>query len=1268
MVLDGSFEPSRLARALQQVTARHELLRTTFVSDSRLKFPWQSVSDDTAPRTRTIELVGEDAQQRRDALERLWRQASSVAFDLERGPLLDVTVARLEPDRSALILTMPPLIADGYTCVRLVDELARAYADAPALVDEPIQYSQFAAWQNEQCEAEAAPSARPSPTPRLPFEAELSSEGALESVYERELPGELADALVARCAREGELPALLLAAYQVQLARLLDRSEFDLALLCAGRDDADVQEVLGPVAAWLSTGCRVDLHERVTKLWASCAAVWSEVEVDATLSLGEGCEEALVGSLGFGFEALPRAQRLGGLCFTLARVGWGATGLKLTMLVQRSENGLRLSYLYDPRRFTAAGVATMADQYGALLTAFARGVDAPSGKLPLASAEQRAARIRQGGAREREAILELSLQQRFEQWAERTPEALALVAGQEQLAFEALNRRANQLAHRLRRHGVRQALPVGLWCDRSADAVVGVLAILKAGGAYVPLDPQAPPRRLEAQLASVGVRLLVTPSAITEPELLTSCMRISLSDPTLADEQRGNLPESPPLDALASVIFTSGSTGMPKGVAVTHRNIASYTEALLRAFELESGLHFATVSTMTADLGNTSIFAALASGGCLHVIDYETATDGHRFAAYQQRSPIDVLKIVPSHLSALLDAGEGAAVLPRKLVVLGGEALPLSLAERIHALAPHCQAANHYGPTETTVGALVLPLRRFEDTLGCASVPLGQPLSHAEAYVLDDHGEPTATGVIGELYLGGRGLACGYVGQPASTAARFVPHPFADGQRLYRTGDRARYRPDGTVEFLGRRDHQLKIRGFRVELGEVEARMAECPEVAQAVVLASESHGQTTLAAFVKPADAEFSEPSLRAFLKERLPDYMIPGELVVVQTLPLTANGKVDRRALPSLLARRPRRAQVAPRNPTEAAIAAIWAELLRLPSVGVEDDFFALGGNSLLAIPIVHRIRQALGGTLSLRALFEAPTVAGLARLCERESARSGALELRAGRGAAPLFCIDPTGNHAQAYGALAAALPEGQAVYALELGPVLAEGAPSLASIVRQLMARVRELQPVGPYQLAGWSLGGVLAVALARELETQGERVALLALIDSQARAGLYGSGTPDAIAELSAYVDPVQRAELRNLSASVHAQLRSELGDLDDGARIERAVHWAQERGYLPADAPVAAYVQRYALLREAASFVDSLASGGLAAELTLFWSEETLRQHGAAPVSWERYTRGGASSTTLPGDHFAALGSALLHRAIRARLCGVAQRSACSLE
>ncbi len=534
----------------------------------------------------------------------------------------------------------------------------------------------------------------------------------------------------------------------------------------------------------------------------------------------------------------------------------------------------------------------------------------------------------------------------IEAQARRTPGRVALRYEDQSLTYAELERRAGALARHLRRLGAGPDVLVGLCLERSAEMVVAILGVLKAGAAYVPMDPSYPQERIDFMRADAGIKLVLTKDALDAIDWEATLETASGVQP----------------HHLAYVIYTSGSTGRPKGVGIEHRNIVNYVLGVVERLQLEPGMSYATVSTIAADLGNTVIFPALATGGCLHVIARSRTENASLLAEYFAREKIDVLKIVPSHFAALNPAG----VMPQKRLILGGEASRLDWVERLRAAAPDCEIFNHYGPTETTVGVLTFHVSGRLPATASGTLPLGKPLPNSTVRVID-----------GELYIGGAGVARGYLNRPELTAERFV-------EGFYRTGDRVRVLEDGSLEFCGRVDHQVKVHGYRVELGEIEAALRESPGVREAAVFLREEE----LVACVAPAAVD--PAALREHLKARLPQYMVPSAFVRLDKLPLNANGKIDRQALASVPLESvvPGKNFIAARSATEKTLAAIWSELLRVESVGVDDDVFDLGAQSLMAMKALTRIRDAFQVSLSLRNLFEHPTVAGLAGAIEELS----------------------------------------------------------------------------------------------------------------------------------------------------------------------------------------------------------------------------------------------------------------------------------------
>jgi len=621
------------------------------------------------------------------------------------------------------------------------------------------------------------------------------------------------------------------------------------------------------------------------------------------------------------------------------------------------------------------------------------------------SAEEREQIVKEFNRTDEDFPLHLCFHELFEEQVERTPERTALVFGDHRFTYRELNARANKLARYLREQGLAASTPVGLFLRRSDEMIITLLGILKAGGAYVALHPDLPKARLEQQLATVKPPLLITQEVLLDrlPEISCQVICLEQEQNAIAHERATNLERRATPTDLIYVIFTSGSTGVPKAVATRHENVVNYTQSIMRKlnladFDAGGGLRMANVSTLSADLGNTPIFAALASGGCLHMVPDDVLLDGKLYGEYGLREKIDLLKIAPSHLRALMATGDPAKVLPPKHLVIGGESLHWDFVQQIRQSSP-CKILNHYSPTETTIGCLTFETEA-DSALASATavVPLGRPIANMKVYVLDQDLQPVPLGVPGDLYIGGRGVSNGYLGRPDLTAEKFMADPLnpVSGLRFYRSGDRARFLPGGIIEFLGREDNQVKVRGFRVELGEVEAVLSRHPAIEQAVVVFKDfSNGNQQLVAFTiakgKPADGE-----LREFMLRYVPDYMVPSQFLQVDAFPLNVNGKADR---PVLAERIPAVASASAgfngMDAVQQKIAEVWCTVLQRSEVGLHDNFFELGGHSLLATQIIARLRSAFDVPVPLRAIFEAPTVAGLAEIIQRHSAEAAEQE---------------------------------------------------------------------------------------------------------------------------------------------------------------------------------------------------------------------------------------------------------------------------------
>ncbi|HEV8580106.1 MAG TPA: amino acid adenylation domain-containing protein [Thermoanaerobaculia bacterium] len=1004
LLWEGDLDVPALERSLAAIVARHESLRTTFgVVDGE---PVQVIGPAGSFRLPVADLRGLPSGDREAEAERRAVRLARLPFDLARGPLVRFLLLQVGARDHRLAVVFHHIVADWWSLGVFLRELGDLYnageVGAPApLAPLPVQYADFAVWQRgwlcgERLEAQLAfwrrrlagvpPLDLPTDRPRPALRA---SRGASRPFT---LPAELSEGLKALARAEGVTRFMvLLAAFQALLGRYSRQSDFAVGTPIANRNQPWIEDLIGFFVNTLvlraelggSPGFR-ELLRRVRDVALAAYAhqdlpferLVEELAPRRDLSHPPLFQVLLTFQNEVPALALPsRTLRLQGLPL-------GTAKFDLTLALGEGPDGLEGYFEYDADLFDAATAERLTGHFQKLLASALAAPGTAVEELPLLGEAERDQLLAQGnGARGPEPAS--CVHERFAEQAARHPEAPALACEEVRLTCRELEQRANRLAHHLIGLGVGPEVRVGLCLERSAEAIVALLAALKAGGAYVPLDPAYPGERLARLVRDAEIAVIVTAAAFLDC-LPAGVEAVCLDRDREAIEERSA--EAPALRAglgnLAYVLFTSGSTGHPKAVAVEHRQLAGYVDGVLSRLRLPPGSSYATVSTLSADLGHTALFPALCTGGCLHVISERRVTDPVSFAEYFRRERVDCLKIVPSHLAALQSGPDPAGVLPARRLVLGGEASSPESVEALRALAPDLGILNHYGPTETTVGVLTYEVGG--GARGARTVPLGRPLANVRVYVLDRWLQLAPPGVPGELCVGGASLARGYLGRPDLAAERFVPDPFAGaGGRMYRTGDLARFLPEGNLEFLGRTDHQIKVRGFRVEPGEIEAALARQPEVREAVVAPHVGlDGAAELVAYVVPETARpVDVAGLRQRLAGELPPHMVPASFVFLEALPLNANGKVDRRALPAPERARPLGVEEVPASELQRRIAAVWCAVLGAERIGLHDNFFDLGGHSLLLIRVQSRLRQELGREVPVLDLFRFPTVSALA-----------------------------------------------------------------------------------------------------------------------------------------------------------------------------------------------------------------------------------------------------------------------------------------------
>ncbi|WP_164013943.1 non-ribosomal peptide synthetase [Pyxidicoccus trucidator] len=1007
--LEGTLDRSALESALRALVLRHEVLRTTFhVHDGQ---PFQRIHPEGQVHLEFMDLVSLPAQAREAEARRLADAEARRPFSLEAGPLFRATLVRLEVGEHLLLLTTHHIVSDGWSTGVLVREVAAFYeafvaGRVPSLPALPVQYADFAVWQRDwlqgpalqaqldywQRQLSGAPPALELPTDR-PRPLSQTDAGAFVPV---QLSAPVSQALKTLARQEGATPFMvLLAAWQVVLARYSGQDDISVGSPIAGRTHAETEGLLGCFINNLVLRTQVapeqSFRELLTRVKQTTLDAYAHQDVPferlvELLQPERDLRRPPLFQVTLTLQNTPtEALRLSGLALRPVTPELTTSRFELSLLLDESEQGFGGALNYNTDLFDATTAERLARHFGALVEAAVFHADAAVGTLELLTAGERQQLLVEWNDTATSAPLATPVHVVFARQAAVTPDAVAVVFGDTQLTYGELEQRSNQLARYLRTLGVKRGTRVGLSVERSLELIVSLLGILKAGGAYVPLDPSYPAERLSVLVQDSGMGVLIAQEHVADqlPVVVPLMVLVDAEWDMVATQSGAPLEEEGSGEDLAYVMFTSGSTGRPKGVCVPHR-------AVVRLVKDADFIHFGPEEVflqqapVSFDASTLEVWGALLNGGRL-VVAPPGAVSLEELGALLKQQGVTVLWLTAALYEQVVRF-QPEALAGVKQVLAGGDVLPVGrVREHLERLPQGAVLVNGYGPTENTTFSATQTLRAG-DGVG-ATVPIGKPVAHSTAYVLDARLRPVPVGVPGELYVGGEGLAWGYLGQAALTAERFVPDAYATkpGARLYRTGDRVRWLEGGRLEFLGRVDFQVKVRGYRIELEEVEAVLRQCAGVEEAAAAVKEDEsGDKRLVAYVVAPDADAS--ALKDFVRQKLPEYMVPSAVVVLEALPVSANGKVDRRALP--MPEAPAAAAEtyeAPRTPTEEKLAAIWAEVLRVERVGRFDDFFELGGHSLLATQVVSRLRVLAGVDLPLRELFEASTVAGLATRVE-------------------------------------------------------------------------------------------------------------------------------------------------------------------------------------------------------------------------------------------------------------------------------------------
>ena len=1134
----GSVRIDLLERVFAQLVTRHEVLRTTFSVEEGQ--PVQVVAPAHAISVLVKDLSEFPAETREAVARCLAQEEAEMPFDLGRGPLLRVKMLRLAEQDHVLLVTMHHIITDGWSTgimVREFSQLYQAYSkgnESFSLPELPIQYADFSVWQREWLQGTILQK-------QLQYwKQSLAGIQTLELPTDRQRPAVMSHAggiagfsvgsqqmedLKAMSRRQGTtLYMTLLAVFQTLLHRYSGQQDIAVGSPIAGRTRPETERLIGFFVNTLVMRTAVSGESTFAELLRRVRQVSLEAYSHQDVPFEKVVEELQperdlsrtpLFQVMFILQNMPEAKlQVADVTLNAFNVDSQTEKFDLTLAFSEASGQLQGWLSYNAELFEPAMVSRMIGHYRRLLQGIVEHPEQALGKLPMMTEGERQQLLVEWNNTTAEYPQDL-IHEMFEQQAAKTPSSIAVECGGLRFTYSELNGRANQLARYLRRLGVGAEVRVGICMERSLEMVAGLLSILKAGAAYVPLDPEYPADRLSFMSAEAKVPVILIQGKFVAG--LANCtatlVKVDQESERISQESTGNLEIVVEPENLAYVIYTSGSTGRPKGAMNTHHGLRNRILWMQEKYQLRQDDRVLQKTPYSFDVSVWEFFWPLAMGAGLVVAQ----PGGHRDPQYLgnliRQKKVSTLHFVPSMLAAFLEAGAAQQCESVRRVICSGEALSPELARRCMEEVT-AELHNLYGPTEASIDVTCYQCTAEEIKNG---VPIGKPIANTEIYILDNFGHPVPVLVAGELYIGGAGLARGYVNRPNLTAERFVPDHVSGrrGARLYRTGDKARWRAEGNVEYLGRLDNQVKIRGHRIELEEIEAVLEEQPGIRQAVVLVREDQpGEKWLVAYVV-AQGETSADKLQHALKQRVPEYMVPGAFVMLEEMPLTPNGKINRKALPAPAKDRAaaRAGYLAPCTTEEEALAKIWCEVLRLERVGVNDNFFELGGHSLLTFRLKTIIKNRLNCDLPLSALFQAPTIGGLVKFLEAPSEKPSSsvlVPIQANGSKNPLFCMHPVGGQIMCYAGLSRELGTDQPFYALQSPDGSATQARTIEEMAMLYIREIQHVQPHGPYLLGGWSMGGLLAFEMAHQLLDAGEKIGLLVLFDSAPPAGTAGT--------------------------------------------------------------------------------------------------------------------------------------------------------------
>ncbi len=1129
--ISGKLDINALQQALSSIVKRHEVLRTSFQIENGK--PIQVIDPEATVNIIEVDLQQLETTKRENLVIEQVQLEATTPFYLENAPLIRCSLLQLSTWEYVLLVTMHHIVSDGWSMGVFIQELSSLYqtfigGEALPLEKLPIQYADFALWQRQYLSGQVlstqldywkqqlsgAPDLLQLPTD-YPRPTVQTYQGRTISLN---LNTDLTTKLQKLSRESGTtLFMTLYAAFSTLLYRYSGQSDIAVGSPIANRNRSEIEGLIGFFVNTLVLRTRFEDNPSFKKLLAQVRETTLKAyenqdvpfeKVVEVLQPQRSLSHSPLFQVMFILQNAPMTDvELPGVSLSSIELESTIAKFDLTLSMTETDQGLVGEWEYNTDLFNQSTIERMAAHFHNLLEAIVENPKQNVGTFNLLSDSERDQLLVKWNDTATVYPQNKCIHQLFEQQVEKTPDAVAVVFESEQLTYEQLNQRANQLARHLQTLGVKPEVLVGICVERSIEMVVGLLGILKAGGAYVPLDPNYPQERLSYMLEDSAVGVLITQSQLLKSLPQNNAQILCLDNDwgVIEKESQSNLNVGVTDHNLAYVIYTSGSTGKPKGVLVEHQALVNHMSWMQSCFPLQKNDKVIHKTPFSFDASVWEFYAPLFVGAQLVIAKPGGHKDSNYLVDEISRLKITTIQIVPSLLRMLLETPGIEKCQSLKQVFCGGEILPVEVVEDFKKKL-NAQLNNIYGPSEATIDTTVF---KCEEKFYQSTIPIGRPISNVQTYILDSHLKPVPVGVPGELYIGGDGLARGYLNRPQLTSEKFIQNPFdkSKSQRLYKTGDLVRYLSDGNIEFLGRIDNQVKIRGFRIELGEIEAVLTTHAQVNQAVVIALEENtGSKRLVAYVV-ANSEIKTQQLREYLKSQLPDYMVPSAFVTLDSLPLTPNGKVDRKALPAPETERENE-YIAPRTEVEQILTNIFAQVLNLENIGTHDNFFDLGGHSLLAVHLMSEIHKQFGKNLPLATLFQNPTVEQLAFVLSSNLSSQlweTLVAVQPKGSLPPLFCVPGAGGNVLYFYHLARYLGNNQPLYGLQAQGLDGETEPykSIEEIAQQNIKAIQTVQPTGPYFLTGHSFGSRVVFEMTIQLQRMGESVAYVGILDTPA---------------------------------------------------------------------------------------------------------------------------------------------------------------------